>query len=91
MPRNPKEVWNELLELAEKYSRGVLGLGPEFLASKYQEYLDSLPDFAREGAIVVFDPEGKKSRVVPRKEIPRLLREDSEFRELYIKMLLGVK
>jgi len=89
--RNPKEVWAELVELAEKYSKGVLGLGPELLASKYQEYLDSLPDFARDGAIVIFDPEGKKSRVVPRREVPRLLREDPEFRELYIKMLLGVR
>jgi len=29
--------------------------------------------------------------VVPRKEVPKLLREDPEFRELYIKMLLGVR
>jgi len=87
MARTPVEVWNEFQDLASKYVKGVLSLGPEALAQKYKEYLETLPPTRRNGIIVILDPKTGKSRSIKRTDIPRLLIEDPEFRKMYLRVV----
>jgi len=81
MAKLASEAWREFVDLASKYAKGVLSLGPEALAEKYEEYLQTLPEPARNGSIVIM---GEKRLVVKRRDIPKLLREDPDFRKLFL-------
>jgi len=81
MAKPATEVWREFVDLASKYAKGALSLGPEALAEKYEEYLQSLPEPARNGSIIIM---GEKRHVIKRRDVPRLLREDPEFRKLFL-------
>ena len=78
MSANPLEKWRKVQRLALKFKNDIV----HELAQAYQEYLDSLPEFAREVTIMTFS-----GKVIKRKDIPRLIIEDPQFREWFIKHL----
>lgn len=52
-----------------------------------EEWLESLPENLKDSYVGFFSPSGAKA--VRRRDLPRVLREDPEFRERFVRMLAG--
>jgi len=87
---NVQEIYSEIKMTAKQIVHGALSLNADAvnkLADLYQQYLDQLPDELREAEIIIFSSKGAIS--YKRSDIPRLLREDKDFRELFLRRLGG--
>lgn len=78
MSASPAELFKKVKNLALRFRNDYV----HELAKAYEEYLNSLPEWAQNVTILTFS--GKQ---IKRKDIPRLLVEDPQFREWYIKIL----
>jgi len=85
-----QETWNGIKLVARQIVRGAISLDTdvvEKLAELYEQYLHQLPDELREAEIIIFSSKG--AMIYKRSDIPRLIREDKDFRELFLRRLGG--
>jgi len=76
--------FEDLVNEAVKISEGRVMAFDDFVR-KVEEYVASLPERAKDAAIVV--PSAERPVVVTRRELPRKLREDPEFFRAFVKWL----
>ena len=89
-----QERFHELKEFAihlmMQHGERVISLSPadvEQFAEKYQRYIDELPEELKEREVGFLSPQGNK--IVKRKDIPSLIKQDLDFAMRLLKALAG--
>ena len=77
----------EVVEAARRLVEQPLSFSLESFLRVVEDYVNSLPESLRESYFGVMV--GHYRKVVKRKDLPRVLREDPEFRERFIRFLAG--
>ena len=80
-------TFEELQALARMLLERPIAFTVEDFVKKVEEWLNGQPEQLRDSFIGYFGPGGGK--VVKRSELPRILREDPDFREKFIRFLAG--
>jgi len=86
-----KETYAEMKQLAKLLLSGGMALSSdavEKLASLYQEYIDELPEEHKNVDVIII-AQGR-TYSFKRTEIPKLIRENAEVRDMFLKRLAGV-
>ena len=80
-------TFEELQQLARALLERPFAFSVEDFVRKVEEWVEGQPEHLRESLIGYFGPGG--GRVVKRKELPQVLREDPEFRARFLRFLAG--
>ena len=89
-----KEKFNEFRKLCKEGLRLRLKLTEankldeirERIAEAYEEFLQELPEDRRNDTLVILSSKAHPHNIIPRTEIPRLIREDDKFFEIVLKV-----
>jgi hypothetical protein len=79
--------FEELVEAARRLVEQPLSFSLESFLRVVEDYVNSLPESLKESYLGVMA--GPYRKVVKRKDLPKVLREDPEFRERFIRFLAG--
>ena len=80
-------TFEELQALARTLLERPLAFSVDDFVKKVEEWVNGQPEQLRDSLIGYFGPGG--SKVVKRSELPKVLREDPDFREKFIRFLAG--
>jgi len=77
--------FEDVVEAARKLVNQPLAFSLDRFIRIVEEYVEGLPEQLKESYVGYFSPTG--SKVVKRRDLPRVLREDPDFRDRFIRML----
>ena len=82
-------TFGDVRRYAQEYVNRPYAFGKEDFIKIVEEYVNSLPEWKRESIVgIVREVNGVKvTKAVKRKDLPKVLREDEEFFNIWIKTL----
>jgi len=80
-------TFEELQQLARMLLEQPISFSLEDFVRKVEEWVDGQPEHLKNSLIGYFGPRGGK--MVKRSELPKVLREDPDFRDKFIHFLAG--